>query len=139
MVGLALVHLRIVPTRRNYVHTSGDSCVHGGGHLQSTERGIGASPHELDRGIVVADSGERIRTHSAIVEVGIVVVPEEVVSGHHVLHPGAMQLGNETQPDAQLVGTEVVLHSGFHPCNKRAQLRKHLSVPMSVSRLEAII
>lgn len=55
-----------------------------------------------------------IRLDDALVDVQVVVVLEEIVPRHHVLHAGLVQLRYQPEPDRELVRPEVVLDARFH-------------------------
>lgn len=65
----------------------------------------------------LADPAERIRSHRAIIQTGITVAAEQVMSGIDILHPGTMKFWDEAQPDRQLMRPVVIFHLRLHPCN----------------------
>lgn len=65
----------------------------------------------------LADPAERVRSHGAVVQAGVAVAAEQVMSGIDILHSGAMKLRDEAQPDRQLMRPVVIFHLRFHSCN----------------------
>lgn len=65
----------------------------------------------------LADPAERIRSHGAVVQAGVAVAAEQVMSGIDILHPGTMKLRDEAQPDRQLMRPVVIFHLRLHSCN----------------------
>lgn len=57
---------------------------------------------------------QRVRLHGALVQRRIVMIPEQIVPGNHVLHASPMQLRYQTQPNRQLMRPKVILHARFH-------------------------
>lgn len=89
-------------------HASGEWWVRGGDrqhHLRHCQ--VPSAPDVLE-------APQRVGPHHAVIESRVVVVAEEVVSRHHILHSRPVELGDQPQPHGQLVGSVVVLDSGLH-------------------------
>ena len=113
---LVLERLVVEVARRHYVDARRHYGVHRGRGLQVGDAGVGATLEgELHGGVVVADPRQRVGTNGTVVQVGVVVIPEEVVPGDDVLHARPVQFRDQSKPHAQLVSPEVVLHARFHP------------------------
>lgn len=65
----------------------------------------------------LADPAERIRSYGAVVQAGVAVAAEQVMSGIDILHSGTMKLRDEAQPDRQLMRPIVIFHLRFHSYN----------------------
>lgn len=65
----------------------------------------------------LADPAERIRSHGTVVQTGVAMATEQVMSGIDILHSGTMKLRDEAQPDRQLMRSVVIFHLRFHSCN----------------------
>lgn len=78
-----------------------------------------AATHGSATAVQKCHTSQQIRFNWTVVQVYIFVVLEHIVARNHIFHAGPMQLGNETQPDRQLMCPEMVLHAWFHAYIKR--------------------
>ena len=96
-----------------------DAVVRRRGRLHRDVLGAGAAASACRAGVGLGSGatdhpGQRVRAYEAVVEARVRVAPEQVVPRFHVLHTCSVELGDEPQPDGELVGPVVVLYLRFH-------------------------